>query len=54
MTSLSTLCYIEKDWQYLMLQRTVQKNDVNQVYWIGEGRHFEADASPEEFVNREV
>ena len=29
MTSLSTLCYIEKDGQYLMLHRTVKKNDVN-------------------------
>ena len=29
MTGLSTLCYIEKDGKYLMLHRTVKKNDVN-------------------------
>ena len=43
MTSLSTLCYIEKDGQYLMLHRTVKKNDVNKDKWIGVGGHFEAD-----------
>ena len=32
--SLSTLCYIEKDGQYLMLHRTVKKNDVNKDKWI--------------------
>ena len=54
MTSLSTLCYIEKDGQYLMLHRTVKKNDVNKDKWIGVGGHFEADESPEECVLREV
>ena len=53
MTSLSTLCYIEKDGQYLMLHRTVKKNDVNKDKWIGVGGHFEADESPEECVLRE-
>ena len=32
---LSTLCYIEKDGQYLMLHRTVKENDVNHDKWIG-------------------
>lgn len=54
MTSLSTLCYIEKDDKYLMLHRTVKKNDVNKDKWIGVGGHFEADESPEECVLREV
>ena len=54
MTSLSTLCYIEKDGKYLMLHRTVKKNDVNKDKWIGVGGHFEADESPEECVLREV
>lgn len=54
MTSLSTLCYIEKDEKYLMLHRTVKKNDVNKDKWIGVGGHFEADESPEECVLREV
>ena len=28
MERLSTLCYIEQDGKYLMLHRTVKKNDV--------------------------
>ena len=51
---LSTLCYIEKDDCYLMLHRTVKKNDVNKDKWIGVGGHFEQDESPEECVLREV
>ena len=54
MTGLSTLCYIEKDGKYLMLHRTVKKQDVNKDKWIGVGGHFEADESPEECVLREV
>lgn len=54
MTSLSTLCYIEKDEKYLMLHRTVKKNDVNKDKWIGVGGHFEADESPEDCLLREV
>ena len=53
-TSLSTLCQIEKDGRYLMLHRTVKKNDVNKDKWIGVGGHFEADESPEECLLREV
>ena len=53
-TGLSTLCYIEKDGKYLMLHRTVKKNDVNKDKWIGVGGHFEADESPEECILREV
>ncbi len=51
---LSTLCYIERDHQYLMLHRTVKKNDVNKDKWIGVGGHFEPDESPEECLLREV
>lgn len=54
MVGLSTLCYIEKDGKYLMLHRTVKKNDVNKDKWIGVGGHFEADESPEECLLREV
>lgn len=54
MTKLSTLCYIEKDDKYLMLHRTVKKNDVNKDKWIGVGGHFEQDESPEECLLREV
>lgn len=51
---LSTLCYIEKENQYLMLHRIVKKNDVNKDKWIGVGGHFEQDESPEECLLREV
>ncbi|MDO4521715.1 MAG: 8-oxo-dGTP diphosphatase [Eubacteriales bacterium] len=53
-TGLSTLCYIEKDGKYLMLHRTVKKNDVNKDKWIGVGGHFEENESPEECLLREV
>lgn len=54
MAKLSTLCYIEQDGKYLMLHRTVKKNDVNRDKWIGVGGHFEQDESPEECLLREV
>ena len=54
MAKLSPLCYIEKDGKYLMLHRTVKKNDVNKDKWIGVGGHFEQDESPEECLLREV
>lgn len=54
MEKMSTLCYIEKDGKYLMLHRTVKKQDVNKDKWIGVGGHFEADESPEECLLREV
>ena len=45
---LSTLCYLERENEYLMLHRVVKKNDVNKDKWIGVGGHFEQDESPEE------
>lgn len=54
MEAMSTLCYIEKDNQYLMLHRIVKKNDVNKDKWIGVGGHFEENESPEECLLREV
>ena len=54
MVGLSTLCYLERDGKYLMLHRTVKKNDVNRDKWIGVGGHFEGDECPEECLLREV
>ncbi len=54
MIEMSTLCYLEKDGQYLMLHRVSKKNDMNKDKWIGVGGHFEAQESPEECVLREV
>lgn len=53
-TSLSTLCYLERDGAYLMLHRIKKKQDVNEGKWIGVGGHFETDESPEECLIREV
>ncbi|MEF9895055.1 MAG: 8-oxo-dGTP diphosphatase [Clostridia bacterium] len=50
----TTLCYIEKDGQYLMLHRTKKENDLNHDKWIGIGGKFEKDESPEECVLREA
>lgn len=54
MTRLSTLCYIEQNGKYLMLHRTVKKQDVNRDKWIGVGGHFEDRESPEDCLLREV
>ncbi|MDD7740219.1 MAG: 8-oxo-dGTP diphosphatase [Fusicatenibacter sp.] len=51
---LTTLCYIEKDNQYLMLHRISKKNDINKNKWIGVGGHALSGESPEECLLREV
>ena len=51
---LTTLCYIEKDDEYLMIHRIKKKHDVNKDKWIGVGGHFEKDETPEECLLREV
>lgn len=53
-SSLTTLCYIEKDDSYLMLHRVKKQNDINKDKWIGVGGHFEEDESPEDCLLREV
>ena len=51
---LTTLCYPERNGQYLMLHRTRKENDPNQGKWIGIGGKFEAGESPEDCLLREV
>lgn len=51
---LSTICYIEKNNQYLMLHRTKKENDISKDKWIGIGGKFENNESPEECIKREV
>lgn len=48
----TTLCYIEREGQYLMLHRVKKKNDVNQDKWVGVGGKFEDKESPEECLLR--
>lgn len=50
----TTLCYLERNHQYLMLHRVVKKQDENKDKWIGVGGHVEAGESPEECLLREV
>ena len=48
----TSLCYIERAGQYLMLHRIKKAQDENQGKWIGVGGHFEEDESPEECMMR--
>lgn len=50
----TTLCYIEKNGEYLMLHRIKKKNDRNEGKWIGVGGTIEPGETPEECVKREV
>ena len=50
----TTLCYIEREGQYLMLHRVKKENDVNQDKWVGIGGKFEDKESPEECLIREA
>ncbi len=50
----STLCYIERAGQYLMLHRVKKENDLNHDKWVGVGGKFLDKESPEECLLREV
>ena len=50
----TTLCYITKGDQVLMLHRVKKENDVNQDKWIGIGGKFEGEETPDECLLREV
>ncbi len=50
----STLCYILRGDDVLMLHRVKKKNDINKDKWIGIGGKFEPDESPDECLLREA
>ena len=50
----TTLCYLERDGQYLMLHRIKKKKDVNKDKWIGVGGKFEPGEDALACVLREV
>ena len=50
----TTLCYIRRGDDYLMLHRVKKKNDLNQDKWIGIGGKFEDKESPEDCLLREA
>ena len=50
----SSLCYIERGGEWLLLHRVKKENDINKDKWIGLGGKFEENESPEDCLLREV
>ena len=50
----TTLCYIRRKEEYLMLHRVKKENDLNKDKWIGIGGKFLDKESPEDYLLREV
>ena len=50
----STLCYVLRGGDVLMLHRVKKKNDINKDKWIGIGGKFEPEEAPEECLLREA
>ena len=50
----STLCYVTRGNDVLMLHRVKKKNDINKDKWIGIGGKFEENESPDECLLREA
>lgn len=50
----TTLCYIERGDDYLMLHRVKKENDVNHDKWVGVGGGIEPGETPDECVLREA
>jgi len=50
----TTLCYLERGDEYLMLHRVKKEHDLNHDKWIGVGGKFEDGESPEDCLLREV
>ena len=50
----TTLCYITRGNEVLMLHRVKKEKDINKDKWIGIGGHFEENEAPEECLLREA
>ena len=50
----TTLCYLERGRDYLMLHRVKKEIDENKDKWIGIGGKFQEGESPEDCLLREV
>ena len=50
----TTLCYVTRGNDVLMLHRVKKKNDINHDKWIGIGGKFLPEESPEECLLREA
>ena len=50
----TTLCYVECDGKYLMLNKNKRKDDLNKGKWMGLGGHLEKGETPDECIIREM
>lgn len=50
----TTLCYVTRGDEVLMLHRVKKKKDLNKDKWIGIGGKFEGEESPDECLLREA
>ena len=50
----TTLCYITRGEEVLMLHRVKKKNDINHDKWIGIGGKLEPEESPDDCLLREA
>ncbi|MGM9604584.1 MAG: NUDIX hydrolase, partial [Faecousia sp.] len=50
----STLCYVLRGSEVLMLHRVKKEHDINRDKWIGIGGKFEPEESPDECLLREA
>ena len=50
----STLCYVTRGNDVLMLHRVKKEKDINKDKWIGIGGKFEGQESPDECILREA
>ena len=50
----TTLCYVTRGDEVLMLHRVKKKDDINKDKWIGIGGKFEGEESPDECLLREA
>ena len=50
----TTLCYITRDDQVLMLHRTKKEGDMNRDKWLGIGGKLEENESPDDCLLREA
>lgn len=50
----TTLCYVTRGEEVLMLHRVKKKNDINKDKWIGIGGKFQGEESPDECLLREA
>ena len=50
----TTLCYVTRGDEVLMLHRVKKQNDINKDKWIGIGGKFEGEETPDECLLREA